>query len=322
MKRRQFLSLAAGAAALPAVSRFAWAQAYPSRPVRIVVGFAAGGGADILARLIGQWLSERLGEPFVIENRLGAGTNIATEAVVRAPPDGYTMLVVGPSNAINATLYDKRNFNFIRDIAPVATIVRAPLVMVVNPSSSAKTVPEFIAYAKANPGKISMASGGIGSTAHVAGELFNMMAGVNLVHVPYRGMPPALTDLLGGQVQGMFADMSSIEYVKANKLRALAVTTAMRSDALPDVPIIGDFVQGYEASTWNGVGAPKNTPPEIIDKLNKEINNGLTDPNIKRRLADMGYTMFASSPAEFGKFIAEETEKWGKVIKFAGIKAD
>jgi tripartite-type tricarboxylate transporter receptor subunit TctC len=322
MKRRQFLSLAAGAAALPAVSRFAWAQAYPSRPVRIVVGFAAGGGADILARLIGQWLSERLGEPFVIENRLGAGTNIATEAVVRAPPDGYTMLVVGPSNAINATLYDKRNFNFIRDIAPVATIVRAPLVMVVNPSFPAKTGPEFITYAKANPGKISMASGGIGSTAHVAGELFNMMAGVNLVHVPYRGMPPALTDLLGGQVQGMFADMSSIEYVKANKLRALAVTTAMRSDALPDVPIIGDFVQGYEASTWNGVGAPKNTPPEIIDKLNKEINNGLTDPNIKRRLADMGYTMFASSPAEFGKFIAEETEKWGKVVKFAGIKAD
>jgi tripartite-type tricarboxylate transporter receptor subunit TctC len=312
--------LAAGAAALPAVSRIAWAQNYPTRPVRIIVGFAAGGGADILARLIGQWLSERVGQPFVIENRTGAGTNIATEAVIRAPPDGYTLLVVGPSSAINATLYDKLNFNFMRDIAPVASIARSPLVMVVNPSIPARTVPEFIAYTKSNPGRIGMASGGIGSPGHVAGELFKMIAGVEMVHVVYRGMPPAITDLLGGQVQVIFADMSSIEYVKAGKLRALAVTTAMRSDALPDVPTVGDFVLGYEATTWNGVGAPKDTPVEIVDKLNKEINDGLTDPRMKRRLADMGYTVFASSPADFGKFIGNETEKWGKVIKFAGIK--
>jgi tripartite-type tricarboxylate transporter receptor subunit TctC len=320
LSRRQLLHLAAGAAALPAVSRIAKAQTYPSRPVRIVVGFAAGGGADILARLIGQWLSERLGQPFVIENRLGAGTNIATEAVVRAPPDGSTLLVVGPSIAINATLYNKLNFNFIRDITPVASIARSPLVMVVNPSFPAKTVPEFIAYAKANPSKISFASAGIGAPAHLAGELFKMTTGVNMLHVPYRGAAPALTDLLGGQVQVIFADMSSIEYVRAGKLRALAVTTAMRSDALADVPTVGNFVPGYEASTWNGVGAPKNTPAEIVDKLNKEINDGLTDPRVKTRLADMGYTVFASSRAEFGKFIAEETEKWGKVVRAANIK--
>jgi tripartite-type tricarboxylate transporter receptor subunit TctC len=322
LPRRKFLHLAAGAAALPFAWRIARAQSYPARAVRLIVGFAAGGGADILARLIGQWLSERVGQPFVIENRTGAGTNIATEAVVRAPPDGYTLLLVGPSSAINATLYDKLNFNFIRDIAPVASIARSPLVMVVNPSIPARTVPEFIAYAKSNPGKIGMASGGIGSPAHVGGELFKMIAGVEMVHVVYRGMPPAITDLLGGQVQVIFADMSSIEYVKASKLRALAVRTAMRSDALPDVPTVGDFVPGYEATTWNGVGAPKNTPVEIVDKLNKEINDGLTDPRMKTRLADMGYTVFSSSPADFGKFIGDETEKWAKVVKFAGIKAD
>ena len=273
LPRRQFLHLAAGAAALPAVSRIAWAQAYPTRPVRIIVGFAAGGAADIIARLIGQWLSERLGQPFVIENRPGAGSNIATEAVVRAPPDGYTLLLVGTANAINATLYDKLNFNFIRDIAPVAGIIRVPNVMVVNPSVPAKTVPEFIAYAKANPGKINMASGGIGTAAHVSGELFKMMAGVDMVHVPYRGAAPALTDLLGGQVQVMFASMpSSIEHIRAGKLRALAVTTATRSEALPDIPTVGEFVPGYEASAWYGVGAPKDTPAEIVDKLNKEIN--------------------------------------------------
>jgi tripartite-type tricarboxylate transporter receptor subunit TctC len=320
LERRNLLQLAAGAALLPVMPRIAKGVTYPTRPVRLIVGFAAGGGADTLARLIGQWLSERLGEPFVIEHRLGAGTNIAAEAAVRAPPDGYTLLVVGPSNAINATLYDKLNFNFIRDITPVASIARAPLVMVVNPSNPARTLPEFIAYAKANPGKIEMASGGIGSPAHVAGELFKMIAGVEMVHVVYRGMSPAITDLLGGQVKVLFADMSSIEYVKASKLRALAVTTAMRSDALPDVPTVGDFVPGYEASTWTGIGAPKNTPVEIIDKLNKEINNGLTGPRMKTSLADMGYTVFASSPADFSKFIAEETEKWGKVVRLSGAK--
>ena len=294
-----------------------------SRPVRIIVGFAPGGALDIMARLIGQWLSERLGQPFVIENRPGAGTNIGTETVVKAPPDGYTLLLAGTPNAINATLYEKLNFNFIRDIASVAGISRAPLVMAVHPSVPAKTVPEFIAYAKANPGKISMASAGIGAPSHVSGELFKMMAGVNVVHVPYRGAGPALVDLLAGQVQVGFPSMpSSIEYVRAGKLRALAVTSATRSDALWDIPTVGEFLPGYEASASYGIGAPKGTPVEIIDMLNKEINVALGDPKMKARLADLGGTPLLGSAADFGKLIAEETEKWGKVIKFAGIKAE
>jgi tripartite-type tricarboxylate transporter receptor subunit TctC len=321
LPRRKFLHLAAGAAALPAVSRVARAQAYPSRPARIIVPFAAAGAFDIMARLIGQWLSERLGQPFVIENRPGAGTNIGTETVVKAPPDGYTLLLAGTPNAINATLYEKLNFNFIRDIASVAGISRAPLVMAVHPSVPAKTVPEFIAYAKANPGKISMASAGIGAPSHVSGELFKMMAGVNVVHVPYRGAGPALVDLLAGQVQVGFPSMpSSIEYVRADKLRALAVTSATRSDALPDIPTVGEFLPGYEASASYGIGAPKGTPVEIIDMLNKEINAALGDPKMKARLADLGGTPLLGSAADFGKLIAEETEKWAKVIKFAGIK--
>ena len=323
LPRRRFLHLAAGAAALPAVSRIARAQAYPTRPVRVIVPFAPAGDTDLVARLMGQWLSERLGQPFIIENRPGAGTNIGTEAVVRAPADGYTLLLASPPSAINATLYDKLNFVFLRDIAPVAGVIRAPFVLEVNPSVPAKTVPEFIAYAKANPGKISMASAGIGSGPHVAGELFKMMAAVNTVHVPYRGIALALTDLLGGQVQVSFASMpSSIQYIKAGKLRALAVTTATRSEALPDVPTVGEFVPGYEASTWYGVGAPKATPAEIIDKLNKEINAGLADPNIKARIADVGGTVLALSPADFGNFIADETEKWGNVIRALNIKAE
>jgi tripartite-type tricarboxylate transporter receptor subunit TctC len=323
LPRRNLLHLAAGAAALPAVSRFAWAQAYPSRPVRLIVPVAPGGAYDITARLIGPWLSERLGQQFVIDNRPGGGTNIGTEAVVRAPADGYTLLLVGAASAINATLYDKLNFNFIRDIAPVAGITRAPEVMVLHPSVPAKTVPEFIAYAKANPGKLTMASGGIGSLSHVAGELFKMMAGVDLVHVPYRGQGPALTDLLGGQVQVMFAiTVASIEYIKTGRLRALAVTAATRSDALPDIPTVGEFVLDYEASNWFGVCAPKATPAEIVDKVNKEINASLAEPKIKARLADLGGAVLALSPAEFGKLIADETEKWGKVVKFAGVKAD
>jgi len=319
--RRQFLQLSAGAAAL-AVSRFAWAQAYPSRPVRLIVPFPAGGGAEISARLIGQWLSERLGQPFIIDNRPGAGTNIGTEAVVRAPPDGHTLLLVNAANAINATLYDKLSFNFIRDIAPVGGIMRVPSVMVVHPSLSAKSVPELIAYAKANPGKLSMASGGIGSGSHVAGELFNMMAGVNMVHVPYRGVAPALTDLLGGQVQVMAASSAaSIEYIRSSKLRALAVTGPTRTDVLPDIPSVGEFLPGYEASGWFGVGAPRNTPGEIIDRLNNEINAGLADPRIKARFADLGGTVLGGSAADFGKFVADETEKWSKVVKFAGAKA-
>jgi tripartite-type tricarboxylate transporter receptor subunit TctC len=321
--RRHVLHLAAGVAVFPAVSRAAWAQAYPSRPVRIIVPFAAAGAFDIMARLIGQWLSERLGQPFVIENRPGAGTNIGTETVVKAPPDGYTLLLAGTPNAINATLYEKLNFNFIRDIASVAGISRAPLVMAVHPSVPAKTVPEFIAYAKANPGKISMASAGIGAPSHVSGELFKMMARVNLVHVPYRGAGPALVDLLAGQVQVGFPSMpSSIEYVRAGKLRALAVTSATRSDALPDIPTVGEFLPGYEASASYGIGAPKGTPVEIIDMLNKEINAALGDPKMKARLADLGGTPLLGSAADFGKLIAEETEKWAKVIKFAGIKAN
>jgi tripartite-type tricarboxylate transporter receptor subunit TctC len=323
LPRRRFLHLAAGAASLPAVSRIAWAQSYPSRPVRLIVGFPAGGPGDLVARLIGQWLSERLGQQFVIENRPGAGSNIGTEVVVNAPPDGYTLLFATSPNAINATLYEKLNFNFIRDITPVAGLIRVPNVMEVNPSVPVHTVPEFIAYAKANPGKINMASGGNGSTPHVSGELFKMMTGVNLVHVPYRGAAPAVTDLLGGQVQVMFDLMSSaIGHIRAGKLRALAVTTATRSEVLPDIPTVGDFVPGYEASTWQGVGAPKNTPAEIVDKLNKEINAGLADRKLKTRLADLGATVLPGSPAEFGKLIAEETEKWGKVIRSANIKPE
>jgi tripartite-type tricarboxylate transporter receptor subunit TctC len=321
--RRNFLHLAVGAAALTAVSRIAWAQAYPTRPVRLIAPFAPGGSSDIIARLMGQWLSERLGQQFVIDNRPGGGGNIGTEAVVRASPDGYTLLLVGSYNAVNATLYAKLNFDLIRDIAPVASVIRGAYVMVVNPSVPAKTVPEFIAYAKANPGNFTMASSGIGTPPHVIGELFKMMAGVNLVHVPYRGSGPALIDLLAGQVQVSFPSMtSSIEYVRAGKLRALAVTTATRSDALQDIPTVGEFVAGYEASAWYGLGAPRNTPVEVIDKLNKEINAGLGDPKIKARLADLGNAPLALSPADFGKLIAEETEKWGKVVKFSGAKAD
>jgi tripartite-type tricarboxylate transporter receptor subunit TctC len=323
LPRRNFLHLAVGAAALPALSRFAWAQAYPSRPVRVIVPFAPAGTTDILARLIGQWLSERLGQQFVIDNRPGGGGNIGTEAVVRASPDGYTLLLVGAWNAINATLYDKLNFNFIRDIMPVASIGGVPYVMVINPSLPAKTVPEFIAYAKANPGRVNMASAGTGAPSHVSGELFKMMAGVNMVHVPYRGGGPALVDLLGGQVQVMFASMSSsIEYVRAGKLRALAVTTMTRSEALPDIPIMSDFVPGYEASLFLGIGAPRNTPVEVIEKLNKETNAGLADPKLKARFADLAGTVLPGTPADFGKLIAEETEKWGKVVKFANIKPE
>ena len=323
LPRRKFLHLAASAAALPAVSRIARAQTYPSRPVRLVVFFPAGGVGDILARLMGQWLSERLGQPFVIENRPGAGGNIGTEAVVRASPDGYTLLWSTSPNAINATFYDKLNYNFIRDIAPVAATIRVPNVMVVNPSVPAKTVPEFIAYAKANPGKLNMASGGNGVPSHVAGELFKMMAGVDMVHVPYRGSAPALTDMLAGQVQVMFdAVPSSIEYIRAGKLRPLAVTTATRSEVLPDIPTVGDFLPGFEASTWFGVGAPKNTPATIVDKLNTEINASLADPKFKGTHCRPRWHGATGSPADFGKLIAEETEKWAKVVKFAGIKPE
>jgi tripartite-type tricarboxylate transporter receptor subunit TctC len=323
LPRRNFLHLAAGAAALAVVTRVARAQTYPARPVKIIVSFAAGGPTDILARLTAQWLSERLGQQFVVENRPGGGGNIGTEAVVRASPDGYTLLMAGGNNAINATLYDKLNFNFIRDIAPVATIIRAPQILVVNPSVPAKSVPEFIAYAKANPGKIHMASGGTGTPPHLAGELFKMMAGVDLIHVPYRGNGPAFNDLIGGQVQVMFpSPVGLLEYIQAGKLRALAVTTATRSDALPDIPTMAEFVPGYEASGWFGVGAPRNTPAEIIDKLNKEINAGLADPKMQARLADFGGTPLVLSPADFGRLIAEETEKWGNVIRALSIKAD
>jgi len=322
-QRRQFLQLATGAAALPAVPRFAWAQPYPTRPVRWIIGFTSGGTTDIVSRLVGQRLSEQLGQPFIIESRPGAGTNIATEAVVRAPADGYTLLFVSASNAINATLYDKLNFNFIRDIAPVASLVRAPNVMVVNPTVPAKTVPELIAYAKANPGKINMASPGIGTTPHLAGELFKTMTGVNIQHVPYRGAAPALTDLIAGQVQLYFVTTpASIDYIRTGKLRALAVTTATRSEALPDIPSVSEFVPGYEASAWWGVGAPKDTPADIVETLNKEINATLADPKMKARLADLGCKVLAGSPADFGKLIADETEKWAKVIKFVGVKAD
>jgi tripartite-type tricarboxylate transporter receptor subunit TctC len=305
------------------VSRIARAQAYPTRPVRIIVGFPAGGVLDLFARLIGQWLSERLGQPFIVENRAGAGGNLAAEAVVKAPPDGYTLLQIGAHNAWNVALYDNLSFNFIRDIAPVASIYRGPAVLVVHPSFPAKSVPELIAHAKSNPGKIIMASGGVGSAQHVYGELFKMMTGVEMLHVPYRGGGPALTDLLAGQVPVMFDTLAtSIEHIKAGKLRALAVTSATRSEVLPDVPTVGDFVPGYEGTGWQGVGAPRDTPAEIIDKLNKEINAGLADPRMKSRITDFGYTVFASSPADFRTFIAAYTEKWAKVIRAANIKPD
>jgi tripartite-type tricarboxylate transporter receptor subunit TctC len=321
--RRKFLHLAAGAAALPALSRTALALDYPVRPVHLIVFFAAGGGNDIIARLMGQWLSERLGQQFVIENRPGGGGNIGTEAVVRAAPDGYTLLLVSSPNTTNATLYDHLNYDFIRDIAPVAGISREPNVMVVNPSVPAKTVPEFIAYAKANPGKINYATAGIGSSQHMSGEMFKMMAGIEMVHVPHRGSAPALQSLLAGEVQVMFASMpSSLEFIRAGKLRALAVTTATRSAELPDLPPIGDFLPGYEASVFYGIGAPKDTPPEIVERLNKEINAGMADPRLGARLTDLGGAILPGSPADFGKLIASETEKWAKVIKFAHIKAE
>ena len=321
LTRRKLLRLGAGATIAAAVPSLGCAQSYPTRPVRLIVGFPPGGGYDILARLMGQWLTERLGQPFIIENRPGAGGNLGTEAVVKALPDGYSLLLCGASHGINTTLYEKLGFNFPLDIAPVASFARAPLVMLVNPSVPAKTVPEFIAYAKANPGKIDMASAGNGTPQHVSGELFKMMAGVKMIHVPYRGTGPALVGLLGGQVQVLF-EATSIEHIKAGKLRPLAVTTASRSQALPDIPTVSEFVPGYEASSWYGIGAPKNTPSEVVDKLNQEINAGLADPNIKARFADLAATALGGSPADFGKLISEETAKWGKVVKFSGARLE
>jgi tripartite-type tricarboxylate transporter receptor subunit TctC len=321
--RRGFLGLAAAGMALPAMPPVAWAQAYPSRPVRIVVGFAAGGTSDIGARLIGQWLQEHLGQPFVIENRPGAATNIATEMVVRAPADGYTLLMVGPSSTINATLYDNLSFVFTRDTAPVASVFRQPQMILAHPSLPAKTIPELIAYAKANPGKITMASPGTGSSGHLAGEMFKMMAGINMLHVPYRGAGPALTDLLGGQVLTAVTGIAgSIEQVRSGKLRALAVTTVTRVEALPEVPTVGEFLPGYEAIDVLGICAPRNTPAEIVGRLNREINAALADPKIKARFADLGGTPLPLPPAEYGKLLAEETEKWGKVIRAANIKPE
>ena len=321
--RRTFLQFAAVAAAQPVLSRFAFAQSYPSRPVRIIVGFAAGGGVDITARLIGQWLSDRLGQTFVIENRPGAGGNIATEVVVNAQPDGYTLLLATVPNAVNATLYDKLSFDFLRDTVPVGGIIRVPMAVLVHPSVPAKTIPEFIAYAKANPGKVNVASAGTGSAPHMAGELFNYMAGVKMVHVPYRGQGPALSDLLGGQVQVLFATTpGTTDFIKDGRLRALAITTASRVDVLPDLPPVGDFVPGYEASQWYGLAAPKGTPTELVGKLNAEIKAALTDPAMKKKLSDIGGEMLTTSPAEFGKLIADETEKWGKVVKFASMKPE
>jgi tripartite-type tricarboxylate transporter receptor subunit TctC len=318
--RRRFLYLAGAAIAAP---RLAWSQSYPTRPMHMVVGFAAGGGADIMARLIGQALSERLGQQIIVDNRPGAGTNIGTEVVAKAAPDGYTLLLANSPNTINATLYDNLSFDFIRDIAPVASVGRVPLVMVVNPSLPAKTVPEFIAYAKANPGKVNMGSGGNGAPDHMSGELFKAMAGVGILHVPYRGVAPAITDLLGGQVQVIFGTMPAvIEFVRSGKLRALAVTTAARSDALPDVSSMGEFVPGYEASQWYGIGAPKNTPAEVIERLNKETNAALADPKMKARLAELGASVLSGTPADFGKLIVAETEKWAKVVKVSGVKPD
>jgi tripartite-type tricarboxylate transporter receptor subunit TctC len=321
--RRRFLQLAGAAIATPAVSGVAWSQTYPSRPMHMVVGFAAGGGADIIARLIGQSVSERLGQQIIVDNRPGAGTNIGTELVVKAAPDGYTLLLVNSPAAINTTLYDNLSFDFIRDIAPVASIGRVPLVMVVNPALPAKTIPEFIAYAKANPGKVNMGSGGNGAPDHMSGELFKAMAGVGILHVPYRGVAPAISDLLGGQVQVIFGTMPAvIALVKAGQLRALGVTTATRSDELPDVPSIGEFVPGYEASQWYGIGAPKNTPAEVIERLNRETNAVLADPKMKARLAELGASVLSGSPADFGKLIVDETAKWAKVVKLSGAKPD
>jgi tripartite-type tricarboxylate transporter receptor subunit TctC len=322
-RRRQFLHLVAGVAVLPAMSRFARAQTYPTRPVRLIIGYPPGGSADMTARLMGQWLSERLGQTFVIESRPGAATNIATEAVMHAPPDGYTLLLVAPANAINVTLYEKLNYNFVHDIAPVAGLIRFPNVMEVNPSVPAKTVPEFIAYAKANPGKLNMASSGNGSTIHVSGELFKMMTGISMIHVPYRGGAPALTDMISGQVEVMFDNVPTpIEFIRAGKLRPLAVTTAQRSEVLPDLPTVADFVPGYEASAWYGVGAPKGTPAEIIDKLNTEINAILANPKTKSRFAELGASLIGGSAADFGRLVVEETDKWGKVVRFSGAKPD
>jgi len=319
--RRLLLQLAAGVAAFPA--RFARAEIYPARPVHVMVGYAPGGSADILARLVGQWLSERLGEQFVVENRPGAGTNIATEGVVHAAPDGYTLLLVSAANFINATLYEKLPFNFIRDIAPVVALTREPNVMVVHPSVPAKSVAQFIAYAQENPGKVTMASGGTGASSHVSGEMFKMLTAVDMVHVPYRGAGPALTGLLGGQVQVYFSPMAAaLEYVRAGKLRALAVTTTARSPALPDVPALREYVPDYEASQWYGIGAPRDTPVEIVGRLNMEANNILADPKMQARLADLGQTPLGGSPADFAKLVAEQTEKWGRVVKFSGARAD
>lgn len=321
--RRQVLCLAGSAWAFADTSWIAWAQTYPARPVHIMVGFAPGGSADILARLMAQWLSERLGQQFVVENRTGAGTNIATEGVTRAPADGYTLLLITASNFINATLYERLSFNFIRDIAPLVLLAREPNVMVVHPSVPANTVPEFIAVARANPGKIAMASGGNGAPSHVTGELFKMQTGLNLVHVPYRGAGPALSDLLGGQVQVYFAPMSAaVEYVRAGQLRALAITATTPSAALPNVPTVSEFVPGFEASQWYGMGAPRNTPADIVGRLNIEMNAILADATVKARLADLGETALGGSPGAFAKLIAEETEKWGRVVRFSGAKAD
>jgi tripartite-type tricarboxylate transporter receptor subunit TctC len=323
LPRRKFLRLAASAATLTAAPHFARAQTYPTRPLHIVAGAPPGGATDILARLMGQWLSERLGQAVIVDNKPGAGTNIGTEAVVRAPADGYTLLLVAPTAAVNTTLYDNLGFDFTRDIAPVAGIMRVPQVMEVGPAVPANTVPEFMAYAKANPGKINMASAGNGTSPHMAGELFQIMTGIEMTHVPYRGSAPALTDLIGGQVQVMFdALLSSIAQIRAGKLRPLAVTTAKRSDALPDIPTVGDFVPGYEASAWYALGAPRNTPPEIVDRLNQEINAGLADPRIKQRFADLGGTPMRMTPSEFGKFVADETEKWARVVRAAHLKAE
>jgi tripartite-type tricarboxylate transporter receptor subunit TctC len=319
--RRHFLRLAGAMIALPAVSRGALAQAYPSRPVRLVIGYPPGGSADITARLITQWLSERLGQSFIVESRPGGGTNIATEAVINAPPDGYTLLLVAPANAINATLYEKLNHNFLRDIVPVAGLIRFPNVVVVNPDVPVKTIPELIAYAKANPGKLNMASSGNGSTIHMSGELFKMMTGVNMIHVPYRGGALALTDMIGGQVQVMFDNIpTAMEFVKSGKLRGLAVTGAGRSETLPDLPTVADFLPGYEATSWYGLGAPKGTPAEIFEKLNREVNAILAEPKTKARFLELGATMLPGSAADFGKLVADETEKWGKVVKFSGAK--
>jgi tripartite-type tricarboxylate transporter receptor subunit TctC len=323
LPRRQFLHLAAGAVALPALPGLARAQAYPSRPVRIVVAFAAGGGVDITARLIGQWLSDRLGQSFVVENRPGAGGNIGTETVINAPPDGQTLLLTTVPNAVNATLYERLNFNFIRDTAPIAGIIRVPMVILLHPSVPAETVPELITYAKANPGKVNMASAGTGSAPHMAGELFNFMAGVNMVHVPYRGQGPALSDLLGGQVQVYFATTpGTSDFVRTGKLRALAVTTPTQAEAFAELPRVRDFVQGYDASQWYGMAAPKNTPVEVIDKLNREINAALSDTRMRAKFAEIGGEPLAGSANDFGKLIAQETEKWGKVVKFTGLKPE